>query len=138
MKRTGMHRSPRRKSLQGIALIEAMVGIIIFSVGVLGIVGLQSAMTKTQTATKFRGDAAYLASELIGTMWGDAGNLASYATASCTGYARCNGWKTKVGKVLPSGNATVTVAGGQVTVTVTWTTPSDGSHSYSTTTAIQL
>lgn len=127
-----------RRASRGVALIEAMVAIIIFSVGVLGVVGLQSAMTKTQTASKFRGDAAYLASELIGTMWGDIGNLAQYATASCTSHARCNDWKTKVGTTLPKGNAKVEVVNGEVTITITWTTPGgDGGHEYKTSTAIR-
>lgn len=139
MQRNPLLPATRRKAQRGIALIEAMVGIVIFAIGVLGLVGLQAAMTRTQSTAKFRGDAAYLANELIGTMWGDPANLASYATATCTGYTRCNDWKNKVGTLLPGGTAAVTVAsGGVVTIVVSWTTPNDGTNRYTTTTAIQL
>jgi type IV pilus assembly protein PilV len=121
---------------RGFALMEAMVSIVIFSVGVLGLVGLQSAMSKAQGALKYRADASYLATELLGTMWGDRVNLARYAGTSCASYARCSEWMAKVGRVLPNGSAAVAVTGGQVTVTLTWRAPADGSHSYTTVTAI--
>lgn len=144
--RKALSRSSRdfssRKSGRGIVLIEALVAVLLFTVGVLALVGLQGAMTRNQTEAKLRGDASFLASEIVGTMWGDAGNVASYATASCASYARCNEWKTKVERVMPGGTVAVAVGSGAtagaVTVTVSWTTPGDGTHNYTTSTVILI
>lgn len=128
----------RQSSGRGFALLEALIAILLVAIGVLGLVGLQSKMTHAQTGAKFRGDAAYLASELIGTMWGDTANLASYVTSSgstCT-YTRCSDWVNKVANALPSGVPAVTVNAGVVTITITWSVPNEGTHTYVTTTSV--
>ena len=118
-------------------LIEALVALLIFSFGVLGIVGLQASMTKAQTQSKFRADAALLSQQLIGAMWSDTSNLASYATASCAGYARCDQWKTRVAAALPNGVPTVAFPTAQeVVINITWTPPNEQQHTYTTTSAI--
>jgi type IV pilus assembly protein PilV len=130
-----------RKAARGIALIEALVGILIFTTGVLGVVGLQAAMTREQGSAKTRADAAVLASELIGLMWADSSNdlkanLANYATG-CTSGA-CKQWVDKVAKELPGGTAVIaTDAAGTATITISWTSPTDGNHKYVTSTSIR-
>jgi type IV pilus assembly protein PilV len=132
----------RRGAARGVALIEALVAILIFAVGVLGLVGLQVSMTRAQGAGKYRADAANLASEVIGLMWVDkallsGGNLTSYATANCAAYTPCNDWKNKVASTLPAGTAAISAAtDGNVTVTLTWTIPNEGSHTYATSTVV--
>jgi len=127
---------------RGIVLIEAMVAVLLFTVGVLALVGLQSAMTRNQTDAKLRGDASYLASEIVGTMWGDAANVGNYATANCAAYARCNDWKSKVERSMPGGSVAVVLgvgaAVGTVTITINWTTPNEGAHNYTTSTVILI
>ena len=133
---------PRRigQAQRGFMLIEVLVGLLLFSLGILGLVGLQASMTQSQTAAKVRADAAFLASELIGTMWGDMSNLGSYASANCSGYGPCKDWQSKVAKALPGGTlkaCNVTTATGDVTITIEWTMPNGGgTNSYSTTTTI--
>ena len=127
--------APRRAS-RGFVLIEALVAMLIFAFGVLGIVGLQAAMTKAQTSSKFRADAAFLAQQLVGTMWSDTPHLTSYATASCASYARCDQWADKVAAELPSGTAAITVNGAAVQIAVSWTPPNEETHTYTTTAAI--
>jgi type IV pilus assembly protein PilV len=132
-------RSPGRGSA-GIVLIEALVAILIFAFGVLGIVGLQAAMVKAQSASKFRGDAAYLADGILGAMWSDdiTTNLSKYTTANCAAYAPCKAWKSKVAATLPGGGTAIAVDGSNnVTVTVSWTIPDEGTHSYSTSGSLQ-
>lgn len=129
-----LHR--RKTAARGVMLIEALVALLIFAFGVLGLVGLQASMTKAQSTAKFRADAAFLAHQIIGTMWSDAPNVASYAigggVVACTGYTRCNSWATKVASVLPGGTPSVTVAGSNVTVAIAWTQPNEGTHTYTT------
>jgi type IV pilus assembly protein PilV len=104
---------------------------------VLGVVGLQASMTKAQTQSKFRADASQLAQQLIGAMWSDVTNLPSYATASCSGYARCNEWATRVASALPNGAAAVDLsASPEVVITITWSPPNEQMHTYTTMSAI--
>jgi type IV pilus assembly protein PilV len=139
-------RKATRKHVHGIALIEALVSILIFTTGILGVIGLQAAMMRAQGAAKYRADASALAGELIGRMWGDSANAASanlinYASttaAACT-HEPCAQWLAKVATSLPKGTAVIladAITGG-VTVTISWTLPTDGLHTYVTTTAIR-
>lgn len=126
------------KLQKGFAILEAMVAIMVFALGILGLVGIQAAMTREQTNSKIRTDAAYLASQLIGEMWADIPNLSQYASGSCNGYGKCADWANKVAVNLPSGSSTVTVNAttGDVTVTLSWTMPGGDAHQYVTATTI--
>jgi type IV pilus assembly protein PilV len=127
-----------RRGAAGFVLLEALVGILIFAFGVLGLVGLQASMTKAQTAAKFRGDASYLASEVMGSMWADIPNLANYDTAAnCATHARCKAWTDKVAVVLPGGTAVILIKpAGVVEITITWSAPNEGTHTFVTATSI--
>lgn len=126
-----------RRNAGGFVMLEALVGSLIFAIGVLGIVALQASMMQAQTGGKFRGDATYLASELVGLLWADLPNLTSYNTAQCSGYTRCSDWAAKVGRTLPGGTTTVAVNAttGVVTISISWTTRS-GVQTYTTTSAV--
>jgi type IV pilus assembly protein PilV len=140
------HPSGQRTKSRGIALIEALVGILIFTTGILGVVGLQASMSKAQGSAKTRSEASMLANELIGLMWSDYSNTssvkitnyASPANSACSAQP-CATWIAKVKATLPSGNAVVSTnsANGAVSITISWTTPAEGSHSYVTQTTIQ-
>src|SRR6266542_425537 len=56
---------------QGGFLLEALVAILIFSFGVLGIVGLQASAMQFTNDAQYRSEAAYLANTLIAQMWAD-------------------------------------------------------------------
>jgi len=124
--------------VRGIALIEVLVALLIFMLGVLGLVGLQTSMTRAQTESKARADAATLANEVIGRMWTDLDNLAAYNGSSCAGQARCSEWQDKVAGGLPGGTGAVGVdtGTGDVTITITWTMPGGASHKYVTSTTV--
>jgi type IV pilus assembly protein PilV len=122
-------------------LIEVLVSVLLFSIGVLALVGMQANMTKAQSAAKTRTDAAYLARELVGLMWSDVGNLASYKTDSCANYTRCSAWRAKVLQQLPSANVSVLLDAdpaktGDVTIQIEWTPPEGETHNYTTVTTI--
>lgn len=122
-----MNRIRLRKSgfrQRGMLLIEVMIAVFLFSIGVLALVGLQASMTRNVTEAKLRGEASFLASELIGQMWLDQANLAKYAISGegCvdTGYAACTSWHDKVSQILPQGDASVTVDGPRVSIALSW------------------
>lgn len=133
-----MHRritSPLKSAQQGAVLLESMIAILIFSMGVLAIVGLQAAMIKNTADSKYRADASYIAQERIGRMWSDPpdpSNLAAYT------YLETN---TDISALLPGGTRTVSLpVAGQPTfrVTVTWQQPGSGEtqHNFTTTARI--
>lgn len=62
---------PNRQAQHGGFLLEALVGILIFTLGVLGLVALQArAIAYTGDAFQ-RGDAAFLANAYVSKMWAD-------------------------------------------------------------------
>lgn len=130
---------PARRPVRGFMLIEVMISVIIFSVGVLALVGLQASMTRAQTEAKVRADAAYLAQELIGLMWADMANAASYADAGCAGHAPCAAWQAKVAALLPGATTAVTwdATTRDVTITLGWQLPGGDAHRYQTWTNVR-
>lgn len=120
----------------GVMLLEALIAILIFSFGVLGIVGLQATAINTVQDAKYRSDAALLANELIGEMMARKGIQpgplgqspaellrADYlgdgneAGGPATDGPRFTAWKTRVASVLPGVGTDFwpTVAIGQLT-----------------------
>lgn len=128
----------------GVMLLEALIGLLIFAIGVLGLIGMQAVATKAAGEAKFRAEASLFAEQLIGQMWSDnRGTLAAdYQGSSGSGGAKYNAWVAAVtasGSGLPgagmSGNQpTVTVdANNTVTITIRWQLPSEGvAHRYVT------
>lgn len=126
----------RRQSAQkGMVLIEALLGILIFSIGILAMLGMQSVGMQTTVDAKYRSDAAYLANEVISQMWVDQGgvsqnNLPKYDTTNATAYAPRDNWIAEVQSTLPNATGAnapvITVSGSppsQVAVTVKWQRP---------------
>jgi type IV pilus assembly protein PilV len=139
-------RMPRPQ--RGFMLLEVLIALLIFSIGVLGIVGLQASMTKAQTGSKFRADAAFLAQRLVGSMWSDRSGLDNYDTTSnCASHTRCSQWVSEVANQLPAGAATVDVTSlgtdatgrviaAEVTITINWQPPNEEQRRFITTSAI--
>jgi type IV pilus assembly protein PilV len=117
---------------RGATLLEALIGILIFSVGILALVGMQALAIKHMSDAKYRSDAAFFADEIIGQMWVNRASLGTYSYAG-TGAppAAINSWVTSIQNALPGVTAAanlpiITVAGTTVTVTVRWQLPSGG------------
>ncbi len=60
-----------RSTQTGAFLLEAMIAILIFALGVLGIVGLQATSMRFTNDAQYRGEAVYLANSLMARMWAD-------------------------------------------------------------------
>lgn len=142
--------NPSRREQKGVALLEALIAILVFSLGVLGIVSLQASSARAVAEASVRADAAMLANQVIGMMWTDSDvNIGSYAylsgtatgslceapfaagaAASSTPTGNLATWlgsSSEPGSVigtLPGGQARVQVVGAGstniVTVTVCW------------------
>jgi len=116
------------KSQSGVMLIEALIGILIFSIGILAMIGMQATAMRNTTDARYRSEAAFLATQIVGQMWVDRANLMSY---TAPGYAPRDAWATQVSATLPgipSGAPAPTIAvgaGNEVTVTIRWLQPGE-------------
>ena len=54
---------------QGVMLLEALIGILIFSVGILAMVGMQAAAFSASADAKNRSEAAAFANQIISDIW---------------------------------------------------------------------
>lgn len=116
---------PTPKAQTGVALLEALIAVLVFSFGILAIVGLQANAMRISTDAKIRIDASNIANKRVGEMWADPTNLAGHAVAD------------QPISDLPDGKMTVAVAADVVTVTVTWKVPgSNDTQRYVSTTKI--
>jgi type IV pilus assembly protein PilV len=116
------------KRLQrGGVLLEGLIAILIFSVGILGLVGLQGQSIKNSSDAKYRTAASFLANRVIAEMWVDRSNLASWASSA---YGKRTAWDGSVTAALPAGTSDVEVSGTGVTVTVTWQAPGQDQHKF--------
>ena len=62
---------PTGRHQAGSFLLEALIGILIFAFGVLGIVGLQAHSLRVTNESQYRAEAAYLANAVMSEMWTD-------------------------------------------------------------------
>ncbi|WP_210545830.1 hypothetical protein [Rhodoferax sp. PAMC 29310] len=150
-----MKKKSLMKSQKGSALLEAMVAILVFSFGILGLLGLQAVSIKNSIDAKYRSDASYIANQIIAQMWVDRSNIDSYAhlqagavcayTGTASTNANVTGWISQASSQLPGAASaktqilvTTPVAGiRQVKVTVCWQGPQETTpHNFATTAQI--
>ena len=116
---------------RGMALLECLMALLIFSVGLLGLLGLEARVMNISTDSENRGRAALFAGEVASQMW-----LNSTVTPATTDYtallATVND-QTHGG--LPSGVVTVVPVAGATNaadIKVTWQEASDPAGNLST------
>jgi type IV pilus assembly protein PilV len=69
-----------RSAQGGVMLLEALIGLLIFSLGVLALVAMQSVSISNVSNAKYRVEAAFLAEEIMNYMWLDPNSVvASYS-----------------------------------------------------------
>ena len=74
------------QSQAGVMLLEALIGILIFSIGILALLGMQGSAMKNTADARYRSEAAYFASRIIGLMWvNDKEKLADWDTRPLKG-----------------------------------------------------
>lgn len=112
--------SAAKRGQTGSVLIEAMVAVTIFSMGVLALVGLQSAMIKNSSDNRYRAEAQMIAQTHIANMMAYGGDAANYI-------AKVD--KNKIKPQLPNGTLTFSaLTNSMVTVSVGWQLPGGNRH----------
>lgn len=112
-------KSNETKFQSGFLLLEVLIAIVIFSVGILAIVGLQATMVKNSTDARYRALACQVAEQRIAQQWATPAQSIVEADTDISG-------------VLPSGTRTVTQVGNRYQVTVTWQLPGRDQHRFDT------
>ncbi|KAB7623155.1 type IV pilus modification protein PilV [Alkalilimnicola sp. S0819] len=115
----------QRKRQQGLSLIEVLVAVLVLSVGLLGLAGLQAASLKNNHSAYLRSQATILANDMADRMRANRAGFLSGAydqpaaaqTATCLTTAGCSAanmaahdaweWQQAVAAQLPGGNAIV-------------------------------
>jgi type IV pilus assembly protein PilV len=127
--------SPETQS--GSFILEALVSVLIFAIGLIALMGMAGQAVNQVGQTKFRNDASNLAGELTGQMWVGTATLVDFAideaadpNVDCpndnAGTAAV-AWLTRTKSVLPTGCATVIITVGagadpatQVDIDISW------------------
>jgi type IV pilus assembly protein PilV len=130
-----MNRPSQRDRLaraqRGMALLESLMALLIFSFGLLGLLGLESRVMNFSVDSENRNRAAMFASEVASQMW--LNNTVAPATPAYTALLATVNNQTKNG--MPGGAVTVTPVVGTTNaadIVVTWQEISDAPASPST------
>lgn len=134
---------------QGAMLLEALIAILIFSMGILAIVGLQATSVKLSGDAKYRSEASLLVNQLIGQMWvsnrtpaalqanfqGGAGNNGAAYTAWLTAVQNAQtglpGSAANPPRVVIVPQVGATTTSSLVTITIWWQAPNEPfAHNY--------
>ena len=116
------HRRLRKQA--GVAILEVLIAVLLFSLGILGLIGLQARAVSFSIDAEDRNRAALLANDAASLMW-------LKKSVSLT-TAEEDGWKARVSAAsvsgLPSGQGTITgLTTNSADITIKWHRPSRGS-----------
>ena len=102
---------------RGFMLIEVLISLMIFSLGVIGLMGMQARAIQAGTDAQDRDIAARLANQLASQM--QIGRTTDLSAANLTA------WKDLVAAELPNGEGDVTqvTTGSNAKIVVTWLAP---------------
>lgn len=111
-------------SQKGIALVECLIAMLVFSIGVVGLMGLEAKAIHLSQDSEDRNRAALFASEIASNMW--LNSTISPTTPAYTALLASVSDATAGG--LPNGAVTVTPVAGTTNaadIVITWQPPSD-------------
>ncbi|MEW6132414.1 MAG: type IV pilus modification protein PilV [Pseudomonadota bacterium] len=132
---------------RGFSLLEVLIALVILSLGMLGLAGLQAVSLKTNANAHLRSQAVILAYDMIDRMRSNSGNVASYAlafaddapaTPATVAENDLSQWLDNISATLPAGDGEVEIAGGAVTVRVRWTERAAAGETANTTHTYEL
>ena len=119
---------------QGSVILESLIAILIFSIGILAIVGLQGVSIKNIASAKYRTDASLLANQIVGQMWAtDKSTAALQNNFNSPDGGNYKTWASSVQSALPgvvSGvpdtlPLVVIDGNNQATITIKWQSPGE-------------
>lgn len=119
MRPSTTRRTTARRNQGGVSLIEIMIVVLLFSVGLIGLVNMQARAVQFSISAEDSGRAALLANELAAEMW--AANTVNLPAATVTAWSARATDLTRSG--LPNSSADVAVSGNVARISVEWRAP---------------
>jgi len=141
---------PRKYSINqqtGFTLLEVLVSLVIISIGLLGLAGLQATGLKNNLSASHRSQATQLSYDIADRMRSNKASINNYLTSfmaptvagkqnGCLTAAGCSSsqmaqhdlyeWNLSLINLLPSGEGVISLAAGNYTVMVNWDDNRDG------------
>jgi type IV pilus assembly protein PilV len=111
----------RQLNQSGVILLETLIAILIFSIGILALVGVQAVMVSNTSDAKYRSEASFIAQRRIAEIWANPAVLMEGDPSDPV-----NQPGTPIPDLLPGGiRYTMQTAPGEFLVLVTWQPPGD-------------
>jgi type IV pilus assembly protein PilV len=134
MKRDFLTMASGRRA-RGFSLIEVLITILVFAIGLLGLAALQAVSMRSNQSANFRTQATALGYMIIDRMRANTDAvlrgeyLAGLATGDCgadpadspTSRHDIEAWRQQLACQLPDGQGSISFPGGTVVVDITWT-----------------
>ncbi len=117
---------------RGVSLLEVMIAVLVLAVGILGAASLQLNAIRYSASAGYSTQAALTAGDMLERMRANPSALPHYAAASVTGVCAANAggasitaqdmadFARSVTCELPAAAASIAVAGGRATVSISW------------------
>lgn len=115
----------------GSALIESLISLLVFSIGLLSLLALLTATLKESDNARYRSEASLLASDLVSRMWSGERTLTALQQRFDLQANEYQQWLQRVQSVLPGISTTRNAPQlliddqRQITLTLYWQAPSD-------------
>jgi type IV pilus assembly protein PilV len=122
----------RKKSQRGATLVEVLIAVLVLSIGLLGVAGLQLNALQNNLSAHVRSQASTLAYYIADRMRANRAAAVNgsynilFGAAAPTGTANIyeidlKNWKDELANVLPAGDGELAVAGDMAIIRVRWT-----------------
>jgi type IV pilus assembly protein PilV len=118
------------KSQKGLSLIEVLVAMFIFSLGILGLSSTQLVGLKASAGTNTRNHAEFLASDILERIRANRANASSYQiglsdpapkNTETVAQSDLSQWKQRISTTLNDGKGSIQLQGTRVTINISWT-----------------
>ncbi|MDP1653310.1 MAG: prepilin-type cleavage/methylation domain-containing protein [Rhodocyclaceae bacterium] len=111
----------KRFGQSGVILLETLIAILIFSIGILALVGVQAVMVSNTSDARYRSEASFIVQRRIAAIWTDSAVVMEGDPSDPV-----NQPGTPIPDLLPGGiRYTMQTAPGEFLVLVTWQPPGD-------------
>jgi type IV pilus assembly protein PilV len=131
-RRTAEEIDVNRNHTKGFTLVEALVALLVLSIGLLGVAALQLTALQNNNNALFRSQATYLAYDITdriranrSTALTGGGYVVAYGAAPSGTTVERNdirAWKTMLGATLPAGDGSIAIdaATGEAVIRIRW------------------
>lgn len=120
---------------RGVSLLESLIAMLVLSIGLLGVLGLQTKSLVHNRAAYFETQASNMALDMLDRVRANNAQASAYALAigsSATGsglpVSDQAEWIADLASALPNGEGGIAIANSRVSVTVRWADASQASN----------